>query len=118
MKKVLVSGRSSRHGISRRTFLAASGAATSLMVLPRRVLGLGGETSPNNKLNIAGVGVGGRGAEDLKQMKSENIVALCDVDSHYAAHTFKRYPQAKIYKDFWEMLDKEKGIDAVVVATP
>ena len=118
MKKILVSNPSSRRGISRRGFLAASGAATSLLILPGRVLGLGGELSPNNKLNLAGVGVGGQGAEDLKQMKTENIVALCDVDSHYAAHTFKRYPQAKVYKDFREMLDKEKGIDAVVVGTP
>jgi predicted dehydrogenase len=118
MKKVLVSSQPAKSGISRRDFLAASGAATSLMILPGRVLGMGGEDSPNNKLNIAGVGVGGQGGEDLNEMKTENIVALCDVDSHYAAHTFKKYPKAKVYKDFREMLDKEKNIDAVVVGTP
>ena len=51
-------------------------------------------------------------------MSSENIVALCDVDWDYAAKTFKKYPDAKRYKDFREMLEKEKNIDAVVVGTP
>ncbi len=88
------------------------------MALPAHVLGGAGETSPNNKLNIAGVGVGGQGGHDVDQFRSENIVALCDVDSAHAAHTFKQYPNAKRYKDFREMLDKEKSIDAVVVATP
>jgi predicted dehydrogenase len=51
-------------------------------------------------------------------MMSENIVALCDVDLDHAAHTFKKFPKAKIYKDYREMLDKEKNIDAVVCGTP
>ena len=88
------------------------------MVLEPRVLGRAGETSPNRKLNIAGIGIGGQGASDLEQVSSENIVALCDVDENHAAHTFNKYPDAKRYKDFREMLDKEKSIDAVVVATP
>ena len=75
-------------------------------------------TPPSEKLNIAGVGIGGQGGSDLHDVSSENIVALCDVDWDYAAHTFKQYPKAKQYKDFREMLDKEKGIDAVVVGTP
>ena len=45
-------------------------------------------------------------------------MALCDVDHAYAAETFKKYPQAKVYSDYREMLDKEKGIDAVMIATP
>jgi hypothetical protein len=49
-------------------------------------------------------------------MTSENIVALCDVDWQYAAGVFKKYPQAKRYKDFREMLDEQDDIDAVVIA--
>ena len=64
------------------------------------------------------IGVANRAGEDLKEVSSENIVALCDVDWGYAAKTFEKYPNAKRYKDFREMLDKEKGIDAVVVGTP
>jgi len=103
---------------SRRRFLANTSAATAFMFLPRHVLGGAGQPSPNSKLNIAGVGIGGQGASDLGDVSSENIVALCDVDWDYAAKTFKKYPNAKPYKDFRQMLDKEKGIDAVVVGTP
>jgi len=88
------------------------------MIVPRHVLGGNGEVSPNSKLNIAGIGIGGQGAWDLGEVSSENIVALCDVDSDYAAKTFNKYPGAKRYVDYREMLEKEKGIDAVVVATP
>jgi predicted dehydrogenase len=102
---------------SRRSFLASSTAVGAFMVLPAHVLGRGAD-SPNEKLNIAGIGIGGQGASDLEELKSQNIVALCDVDWDYAAKTFKKYPQAKRYKDYREMLDNEKGIDAVVVATP
>lgn len=74
--------------------------------------------SPNEKLNIAGIGVGGQGGSDLRELESENIVALCDVDWGYAAKTFDRYPKANKYKDVREMLEKEKSIDAVMIATP
>jgi len=104
--------------LPRRRFLSVSAAtAATFVIAPRHVLGQG-QTPPSEKLNIAGVGIGGQGSADLEEMKSENIVALCDVDSDYAAHTFKEYPNAKRYVDFREMLDKEKGIDAVVVGTP
>ena len=63
----------------------------------------------NEKLNIAGIGVGGRGADDLNGCSSENIVALCDVDSRQAAPTFKRYEKATRYTDFRKLLDKERG---------
>jgi predicted dehydrogenase len=105
-------------GLSRRAFLGSSAAAGAFMVLPRHVLGGSGQVSPNDKLNIAGIGIGGQGASDLENVSSENIVALCDVDWDYAAKTFAKYPKAKRYKDFREMLDKEKSIDAVVVGTP
>src|SRR5712664_3413462 len=104
--------------LNRRTFLASSAAVGAFMVLPRHVLGGPGQVSPNSKLNIAGIGIGGQGASDLNDVSGENIVALCDVDWDYAAKTFAKYPAAKRYKDFREMLDKEKNIDAVVVGTP
>ncbi|UCD30482.1 MAG: Gfo/Idh/MocA family oxidoreductase, partial [Planctomycetota bacterium] len=70
-------------------------------------------------LNIAVIGVGGRGGANMGRVSSENIVALCDVDQNYAARAFKTYPKAKKYRDFRRMLDKEdKHIDAVVIATP
>jgi predicted dehydrogenase len=109
---------SANPGLNRRKFIAASTAATAFMFLPRHVLGRRGAPSPNNKLNIAGIGIGGQGASDLENLDSENIVALCDVDWDYAAETFKTYPKAKRYKDFREMLDKQKNIDAVVIGTP
>jgi predicted dehydrogenase len=105
-------------GINRRAFISASATATAFMFLPRNVLGRQGAGSPNNKLNIAGIGFGSQGAADLKMVDSENIVALCDVDWDYAAHTFDTYPKAKRYKDYRQMLDKEKNIDAVVIGTP
>ncbi len=105
--------------LSRREFAPRAAAAlTGIMLLPRHVLGGPGYTAPSDKLNLAGVGVGGMGADYLKDLESENIAVLCDVDSNKAGKTFKRYPAAKIYTDFREMLDKEKGIDAVVIGTP
>ena len=79
-----------------------------------------GYKSVLDKLNIAGIGVGGRGAQVLAPLAiSENIVALCDVNETYAAKTFATYAQAKKYVDFRKMLEAEdKNIDAVVIATP
>jgi predicted dehydrogenase len=105
--------------ICRRDFIGGAAAVAAFTILPRRVLGGPGNVPPSEKLNIAGIGVGGRGADDLRELESQNIVALCDVDDVRAADTFKRYPNARKYKDFREMLDREdKNIDAVVVATP
>lgn len=58
------------------------------------------------------------GAVYLENLKSEKVAALCDVDRDYAAPTFRKYPGAKVYGDFREMLEREKGIDAVVIGTP
>ena len=102
--------------LSRRKFASTSAlAALSATVVPRRLFGA---QAPANKLNIAAIGVGGMGAANLKNCEGENIVALCDVDSAYAAKTIALYPKAKLYKDYRVMLEKEKGIDAVVIATP
>jgi len=106
-----------RRAVSRRSFLGAGAAAAGILVVPRHVLGLG-EAPPSEKLNVAGIGVGGMGAGNLSQLESQNIVALCDVDSEYAAKTFKKYPKAKVWVDFREMLEKQKDIDGVVIATP
>jgi predicted dehydrogenase len=70
-------------------------------------------------LNIAGIGIGGKGASDIENVGHENIYALCDVDEVNGAGTFRKYPQAKPFKDFRVMLEKEgKNIDAVTVSTP
>jgi len=105
--------------LSRRKFLASTaGTAAAFTIVPRYVLGGPGRTPPSEKLNIAAIGVGGRGAGDLAGVETENIIALCDVDDARASETFDKYPQAKKYRDFRVMLDKEKNIDAVIVATP
>jgi len=90
----------------------------TISLVPRHVLGGSGYTAPSDKLNIAGIGIGGMGSGNLKNCEQENIIALCDVDSSYAAKTIERYPGASVYQDFREMLDKEKNVDAVVIATP
>jgi predicted dehydrogenase len=104
--------------ISRRDLLSTTAATAAFSIVPRHVLGGAQHTPPSEKLNIAGIGVGGMGRSNLSQLESENIVALCDVDHAYAAGTFKKYPQTKVYTDYREMLDKDKSIDAVMIATP
>ncbi|HEX40737.1 MAG TPA: Gfo/Idh/MocA family oxidoreductase [Phycisphaerales bacterium] len=105
--------------LGRRQFLSTGAAVAAFTVVPRHVLGGAGQTPPSEKLNIAGIGVSGRGGGVLQGVESQNIVALCDVDWAHAAGTFKRYPNARQYKDFRVMLDKEaRNIDAVTVATP
>lgn len=107
--------------ISRRSFLKTGAvAAAGLTIVPGSVLGKSfGYTAPSDKLNIAGIGVGGMGRRNLANMNTENIVALCDVDWHYADKTFKDYPKAKRFKDWRVMFDEMgKSIDAIMVATP
>ena len=78
-----------------------------------------GYKSPNEKLNIASIGAGGKASSDIDGCASENIVALCDVDEKQAASKFKQYPDTPKYKDFRKMLDKEgRNIDAVIVCIP
>jgi len=103
-------------GITRRTFLG-SAAAAALAVVPRHVLGGAGQTPPSERLNIAGVGVGGKGYSDLTSVQGENIVAICDVDWSRVGQAVQTFPQAKLWKDYREMLDKQPEIDAVIVAT-
>ena len=106
--------------MSRREFVGTAVAAVAgFTIVPRHVLGGPRYMPPSEKLNIAGIGVGGQGGKDIEAVSSENIVALCDVDELRAADTFKKFPKAKVYRDFRRMLEKErKNIDAVVIATP
>ncbi|OFX41355.1 MAG: oxidoreductase [Bacteroidetes bacterium GWA2_40_15] len=107
--------------ISRRSFIGTTGTiAAGLTILPNTVISGLGHKAPSDKLNIAGIGVGGMGNANLKRLKSENIVALCDVDWGYCTQNkvFEEYPGAKWYWDFRKMYDEMgKSIDAVVVAT-
>jgi len=107
-------------GLDRRTFLRNTGlAAAGFTILPSYVISGLGHRVPSDKLNIAGVGIGGRGGGVIKAVRSENIVALCDVDWKYAAPMFDEFPDAKRYWDWRVMFDEMgKDIDAVVVGTP
>src|SRR5215471_17372855 len=96
------------NNLRRRDFLKATGTAVAAFSLvPRHVLGGPGQTSPSEKINIAGIGVGGMGAGDLDAVSTgNNIVALCDVDTKHSAGTFQKYPNAKQYRDFRKMFDE------------
>ena len=107
--------------VSRRGFIGTSAIALAGMtIVPARAVSGLGHIAPSDKLNIAGVGIAGMGRANLENVaKTENIVALCDVDWRVSTgKVFKLYPGAKQYKDFRIMLDKQKDIDAVIVATP
>ncbi|MDO8545012.1 MAG: Gfo/Idh/MocA family oxidoreductase [Opitutaceae bacterium] len=105
--------------LTRRAFLRAStSAAAAFTILPGRMRGGVRQLSANDKLNIAGIGIGAQGSANIATLASENIVALCDVDHGYTARTIAKYPDAKLYVDYRKMLEKQKDIDAVVVATP
>ncbi|AYB34497.1 Gfo/Idh/MocA family protein [Chryseolinea soli] len=113
----------SPHSLSRRDFIRNAGvAAAAFTILPRFVLGGKGYVPPSDTLYIAGIGVGGKGESDLtgfaKNPKAK-IAFLCDVDDRMAVKSKANFPQAKYYRDFRAMLDKEaKNIDAVSVSTP
>jgi predicted dehydrogenase len=167
-----------RTHFSRREFLNTTGsAAAAFTIVPRHVLGGPGYQAPSDIVNVAGIGVGARGAQNIqgfadpdvpierpertstgqpltpeqiaerearraqwaarraaeqqrqggqRQQEPEeeqprhlaNIYALCDVDTDFAAHVFRGYPNAKVYQDFRRMLDNEPEIDAVMIGTP
>jgi len=126
--------------ITRRTFVAGTtGAALSAMIVPRHALGGSSHQAPSDKLNVAVVGCGGQGINDAMELvvAGDNIVALADVDFDYvdkatasrlvnrdgtanpnAAKLQEAYGKAKRYADFRKMLEEQKGIDAVIIATP
>lgn len=105
--------------LTRRELLRNSTLASIALFTTAKSWGAEKTGSPNEKLNLAGIGVGGRGGADVMGCASENFVALCDVDERRAAGTFKKFPKAKLYRDFRKMFDEMgKQIDAVVVGTP
>ncbi|MFT5126180.1 MAG: putative dehydrogenase [Kiritimatiellia bacterium] len=103
---------------NRRTFLKGAAFASTIQFLPKNVFGAPGKPSANNKLNIAAIGVGGKGYHDVRGVPTENIVALCDVDTRASARAAKGLSNPVIYQDFRKMLETEKSIDAVMIATP
>ncbi len=107
---------------SRRKFIKnVSVAATGFFIVPRHVLGRG-FVAPSDKLNIAGIGAGGKGESDLAEFSKSpavNIISLCDVDDRSSVKSRTRFPKASYYKDYREMLAKEgKNVDAVSVSIP
>lgn len=104
----------------RRKFIgSAVTALTGITLLPSHVIAGLGHRLPSDKLNIAGIGVGGTGYLNLKQMETENIVALCDVDAEYAnRNSFREWDSIPHYADFRILFEKQKDIDAVMIATP
>jgi predicted dehydrogenase len=115
--KKIYAGRNSRRRFLKNALVASAG----FYIVPRHVLGRG-FIAPSDKLNIASIGAGGKGQDDIDHFFKSgkaNIAYLCDVDDRQSADTRKSFPNAKYYKDFREMLAKEsKHIDAVSVSTP
>lgn len=109
-----------KKSISRRSFLSKSASTgAGLLILRNSKLAFAYEA--NSKLNIAGIGVGGRGRVSLDAFHNmgNNLVALCDADVKRAGDIYQKYPAAKPYQDFRRMFDQmDKQIDAVLVATP
>ncbi len=101
--------------LSRRSFLKKASTATAgILIIPKLI-----SCSPNNRLNFAIIGVGGRGKASWSQVPLESIVAMCDVDDRMSAEGFKACPNAKKYKDFRKMFEEMgRDIDAVIIATP
>ncbi len=108
-----------RGKISRRDLLRHAGLANVGVWAFRQRAAWPQVSSPNERLNIAGIGVGGRGWENLVACEAENIVALCDVDERWAGRAFERFPAARRFRDFRRMFDQmATSIDAVVISTP
>ena len=112
--------RKHRTQFTRREFLGTTAALAAFSILPRHVLARSGQLAPSDKMNIGCVGVGGmQGANDVRSVSSENIYALCDVDESQLNKAAALYPNAKLYRDFREMLDKEqKNLDGITITIP
>ena len=107
--------------LNRRRFLRRAGLGAALFSLAPSFLKGAQRLAPNDKINIAAIGVGGRGGSDVDEIAAEgqDFVALCDVDSKYAGKIFAKYSKARQFTDYRVMLDKMgKEIDAVVIGTP
>ena len=107
--------------MSRRGFIGSSTLASAgLMIVPAHAVSGLGHIAPSDKLNVAGIGIAGMGKGNIARVaKTENIVALCDIDWREPTQkVFALYPKAKQYKDYRLMLENQKDIDAVIIATP
>lgn len=106
--------------ISRRAFIGKGALAVAgFSIVPSSVIAGLGHKAPSDKLNIAGIGIGGKGFSNLKELESENIVALCDVDWKYSQRVFDYFPKAQKFKDWRRVFDQVGNeIDAVMIATP
>ena len=107
-------------GINRRRFIYFSALAAGATILPGCTSTRVNYKSPNEKLNIASIGCGGKGASDVEGgfNTGQNIVALCDVDETTLKKAAQKYTGAKLHRDFRKMLEQQKDIDAVIVSTP
>ena len=114
---------SKKNRLKRREFIKRGAIASSIFIIPRSVLGGVGYTAPSDQLNLAGIGVGGKGRSDIANATvngRERVAALCDVElagKHGVTDSINAFPNAKLYEDFREMLDAEKDIDAVTIST-
>jgi predicted dehydrogenase len=143
MAKLRKTARKEIRGLSRRRFLGAAGAAAGFTIVPRYVLGAAGDVAASEKLNVAIIGTGGQGIRNIKNLLDHpdvRIIAICDVNeqSDYSRFYYKGtagstpalkiiedhyseqqgYKGCALYIDYRKMLEKEKNIDAVLVATP
>lgn len=104
--------------LTRRDFLRNASVATGALTFPAILRAQGGR-SPNQKLNLACVGVGGRGRAAIDGLKDENFVAFCDVDDERAAETYAKFPDVPRFRDYRRMLDQlGNSIDAISISTP
>lgn len=109
---------------SRRSFIKKSLLASSIVIVPRHVLGGTGYIAPSDQLNIASVGCGGKGRTDIINASvggRERVIALCDIDpngNHGVTAARKKFPKAKFYTDFRQLFSEEKDLDAVTISTP
>ena len=106
--------------LTRRGFLGTTAALAAFSIVPRHVLAGADQPAPSEKMNVGCVGVGGmQGGSDVGGVSSQNIYALCDVDETQLNKTATRYPNAKRYRDFREMLDKEhKNLHGITITIP
>ncbi|MEN6332667.1 MAG: Gfo/Idh/MocA family oxidoreductase, partial [Phycisphaerales bacterium] len=112
--------RNRNNNVTRREFLGAAAACAAFTIVPRHVLAGSGRPAPSEKMNLGCVGVGGmQGGSDVNSVSSENIYALCDVDERNLNATAAKFPGAKRYRDFREMLDKEqKNLHGITITIP
>lgn len=110
--------------LTRRAFIATSTLSASAAMAqpaaskPNTAEVVPGKKSPNEKLNVAAIGAGGKGSSDIAACENENVIALCDVDWDRAGRAFEYFPNAKKYRDYRNLLEDHPELDAVTISTP